>query len=99
MGIYTTIHDGQYYIGNTCYSATYNYIANKGGNLKSTGIESWVNKGTNTHLNWKRVEKLITKLMDENNLGIDANVQHYYFSGKNVHRQCEKQKSGNILWI
>ena len=90
LGIYTTIQDGQYYIGNTWYSATYNYIANKGGNLNSIGIESCVNKGSDVHLTWQRVAKLVAKLMDENNLGIDAIVQHHYFSGKNCPQTMRK---------
>ena len=83
LGIYTTIKNGQYYIGSTWYSPSFDYIANRGGNMNSIGIESCIDKGTDVHLTWQRLAKLVAKLMDENDLGIDAVKQHHYFSGKN----------------
>lgn len=83
LGIYTSIKDGEYYIGNTWYSSTYGYISNHGGNTNSIGIESCVNNGTDIYLTWQRLAKLVAKLMNDNNLGIDSVVQHHYFSGKN----------------
>lgn len=73
----------QYYIGKTWYSPTYRKISNYGGNFNSIGIESCVNKDTDVHYTWQKTAKLVAKLMDENNFGIDAVVQHHYFSGKN----------------
>ena len=82
MGIYSTIKDGMYYIGSTWYSETYNKIGNHGGNTNSIGIESCVNRGSDIYLTWQRLAKLVAKLMDENNFGMDQIVQHHYFSGK-----------------
>ena len=83
MGIYTTIkEDGMYYIGSTWYSKTYNKIGNHGGNTNSIGIESCVNKGSDIYFTLQRLAKLVAKLMDENNFGMDQIVQHHYFSGK-----------------
>ena len=67
LGIWTSIKNGQYYIGRTWYSSTYDRIANKGGNC---------------YLTIQRLAKLVAKLLDENNLGFDRIVQHHYFSGK-----------------
>ena len=83
MGIYTTIKDGMYYIGSTWYSETYNKIGNHGGNTNSIGIESCVNRGSDIYLTWQRLAKLVAKLMDDYNIGMDQIVQHHYFSGKN----------------
>ena len=82
LGIYTSIKDGQYYIGKTWYSPTYDRIANHGGNTNSIGIESCVNKGSDIYLTIQRIAKLVAKLLDDNNLGFDRVVQHHYFSGK-----------------
>jgi N-acetylmuramoyl-L-alanine amidase CwlA len=82
LGIYTTIKDGQYYIGSTWYSETYDRIANHGGNTHSIGIESCVNKGSDIYLTMQRLAKLVAKLLDDNNFGFDRIVQHHYFSGK-----------------
>lgn len=73
----------EYYIGKTWYSPTYDKIANYGGNFNSIGIESCVTHDTDVHFTWQRTAKLVAKLMDENNFGIEAVVQHHYFSGKN----------------
>ena len=82
LGIYTSLKNGQYYIGKTWYSETYDRIANHGGNTHSIGIESCVNKGSDIYLTIQRLAKLVAKLLDENNLGFDRIVQHHYFSGK-----------------
>ena len=82
LGVYTSLKDGQYFIGNTWYSSTYDRIANHGGNTHSIGIESCVNKGSDIYFTMQRVAKLVAKLLDENNLGFDRIVQHHYFSGK-----------------
>ena len=82
LGIFTSIKDGQYYIGNTWYSSSYDKIANKGGNVNSIGIESCVNKGSDIYLTMQRLAKLVAFKVDEYNLGFDRIVQHHYFSGK-----------------
>ena len=82
LGIYTNIIDGMYYIGSTWFSDTYRKIGNHGGNTNSIGIESCVNRGSDIYLTWQRTAKLVAKLMDENNFGIEQVVQHHYFSGK-----------------
>ena len=82
LGIYTALKDGLYYMGSTWYSSTYNRISNHGGNTHSIGIESCVNRGTDIYFTIQRLAKLVAKLMDENNLGLDRVVQHHYFSGK-----------------
>ena len=82
LGIFTSIKDGQYFIGKTWYSPTYDRIANKGGNTHSIGIESCVNKGTDIYFTIQRLAKLVAKLLDQYNLGFDRIVQHHYFSGK-----------------
>ena len=82
LGIYTSIKDGQYYIGKTWYSPGYDRIANHGGNTHSIGIESCVNRGSDIYFTIQRLAKLVAKLLDENNLGFDRIVQHHYFSGK-----------------
>ena len=82
MGIYTSIKDNMYYIGSTWYSDTYNKIGNYGGNFNSIGIESCINKGSDIYLTWQRLAKLVAKLLDEHNFGLEQVVQHHYFSGK-----------------
>ena len=82
LGIYTSLKNGQYYIGKTWYSETYDRIANHGGNTHSIGIESCVNKGSDIYLTMQRLAKLVAKLLDDNKLGFDRIVQHHYFSGK-----------------
>jgi len=82
LGIFTSIKEGQYFIGKTWYSKTYDKIANKGGNTHSIGIESCVNKGTDIYLTIQRLAKLVAKLLDQYKLGFDRIVQHHYFSGK-----------------
>lgn len=82
LGIYTNIIDGMYYIGSTWFSDTYKRIGNHGGNTNSIGIESCVNRGSDIYLTWQRTAKLVAKLMDENNFGMEQIVQHHYFSGK-----------------
>ena len=94
MGIYTSIKNGKYYIGNTLYSETYNKIGNFGGNFNSIGIESCVNKGSDIYLTWQKTAKLVAKLMDEHNFDIDRIVQHHYFSGKN----CPQTMRNDGYW-
>ena len=82
LGIFISLKNGQYYIGKTWYSETYDRIANHGGNTHSIGIESCVNKGSDIYLTMQRLAKLVAKLLDDTGLGFDRIVQHHYFSGK-----------------
>jgi len=82
-GLYTTVkEDGQYYIGSTWYSSTYNRIGNHGGNTNSIGIESCVNKGSDIYFTIQRLAKLVADLMDKYSFTMDDIVQHHYYSGK-----------------
>ena len=84
----------EYYIGRTWYNPEFKLISNYGGNLNSIGIECCVNTNTDVYYSWQKVAKLVAKLMDENNFGIDAVVQHHYFSGKN----CPQTTRMANLW-
>ena len=99
LGIYSELkkvedNKYEYYLGKTWFNPTYGYISNYGGNLNSIGVESCVNENSDVYYTWQKVAKLVAKLMDENNLNIDAVVQHHYFSGKN----CPETKRNAGLW-
>ena len=101
LGIYSEIqkieseeNKFEYYLGRTWYNPIFDYISNYGGNLNSIGIESCVNVDTDLYFTWQRVAKLVANLMYDNNLDIDAVVQHHYFSGKN----CPQTKRTAGLW-
>ncbi len=74
--------DGNYYLGQTWYSKGYNKIGNGGGNRNSIGIESCIDKGSDMYLTWQMLAKLVAYLLVEQNLNLDAVVQHHFFSGK-----------------
>lgn len=93
-GLHLVIKDDYYYIGNTYYNPSYNKIANKGGNLRSIGIEMMINKGSNLSFTYHNTAKLIAKLLVENNLGLDRVKAHHFFSGKNC--PCTLRENG--LW-
>ncbi|MGD9605560.1 MAG: Ig-like domain-containing protein [Bacilli bacterium] len=83
LGIQIVVgENGNWWIGNTWYSSTYNYIGNGGGNRNSVGIESCVNKGSDVFLTWQLLAKLVAFLLEEQGLGFDRIVQHHYYSGK-----------------
>lgn len=99
LGIYSEIKKisedkYEYYLGRTWFNPIFNSIANYGGNLNSIGIESCVNYNSDVYYTWQKVAKLVAKLMDDNNFGIDAVVQHHYFSGKN----CPETMRAQGLW-
>lgn len=75
--------DNNYYIGTTWFSKSYNLIGNGGGNRNSIGIESMIDNGSDIYLIWQRLAKLVAFLLEEQNLNLDAVVQHHFFSGKN----------------
>ena len=101
LGIYSELRkvEGEentyeYYLGRTWYSEDFGYISNFGGNLNSIGIETSVKNATDLYYSYQRVAKLVARLMDNNNLTIDAVVQHHYFSGKD----CPQTKRHAGLW-
>ena len=81
-------------MGNTYYNPSYNKIANKGGNLRSIGIEMMINKGSNLSFTYHNTAKLIAKLLVDNNLGLSRVKAHHFFSGKNC--PCTLRQNG--LW-
>lgn len=81
-GIRVDLIDNMYYIGPTYYNATYNYIANRGGNLNSIGIESMVNEGSNLIRTWHRLAKLVANLLIKYHLDVTRVKPHHFFSGK-----------------
>ena len=93
-GIRIDLIDGKYYIGPTYYNATYGFIANRGGNLHSIGIETMVNEGSNLIRTWHRCAKLVAHLLLENHLGVDRVKPHHFFSGK----PCPMTLRSNHLW-
>ncbi len=86
--------DGYYYMGPTYYNATYQKIANRGGNLNSIGIESMVNQGSNLMRTWHRLAKLVANLLVENHLDTTRVKPHHFFSGK----PCPMTLRENGLW-
>ncbi len=82
-GLFVEAKNGYYVMAPTWYSSSYGYIANKGGNNNGIGIESAINQGSDLYSTWHNLAKLIAKLMDDNNLGMDRVQPHHYFSGKN----------------
>lgn len=92
LSIEIQIIDGYYYIGNTWYSKTYKLIGNGGGNRNSIGIESCIDKGSDIYLTWQRLAKLVAKLLLDENLDLDAVVQHHYFSGKDCPMTMRRAK-------
>lgn len=81
-GLRVDLIDGMYYMGPTYYNATYKYVANRGGNLNSIGIETMLNEGSNLIKTWHRCAKLVAHLLVENNLDISRVKPHHFFSGK-----------------
>lgn len=81
-GLRIDLIDGTYYMGPTYYSSSYGYIANRGGNLHSIGIETMVNKGSDLYLTWQKTAKLVAHLLIDNNLDLTRVKPHHFFSGK-----------------
>ena len=94
QGILCKIIDGEYYLGETYYSSGYKYIANRGGNNNSIGIESCITENTDIYYTWQKTAKLVAYLLDNNNLTLDDVKQHHYFSGKN----CPQTIRMNGFW-
>lgn len=82
-GIHTVIgENGNYFMGKTYYNASFGYIANRGGNLNSIGMETMINQGSDLYATWQVCAKLCASLCVKNNLGIDRVKPHHFFSGK-----------------
>ena len=94
QGVLCKIVDGEYCLGETYYSAGYKYIANRGGNNNSIGIESCITDDTDLYYTWQKTAKLVALLMEQNSLTIDDVKQHHYFSGKN----CPQTMRMNGMW-
>lgn len=96
MGIKISVgENGNYLLGNTWYSNFYKKIGNGGGNRNSIGIESCIDAGSDVYLTWQKLAKLVAYLLEEQNLGFDAIVQHHYFSGKD----CPMTMRHAQLWV
>lgn len=93
-GLRVELINGRYYMGPTYYNATYQKIANRGGNLNSIGIETMVNQSSNLIKTWHRCAKLVAHLLVDNNLDPTRVKAHHYFSGKN----CPMTLRKNKLW-
>ena len=76
------IEDGYYYMGNTYYSSSYNYISSRGGNLNSIGIETACNYGSDLWYTYHVTAQLVSRLLVKNNLDITRVQGHHTFSGK-----------------
>ena len=99
LGIYSELKEidknkFEFYLGRTWFSNDFKLISNYGGNFNSIGIECCVNTNSDVYYSWQKLAKLVAKLMDDNNFGIDAVVQHHYFSGKN----CPQTTRRANLW-
>ena len=94
QGVLCKIVDGEYCLGETYYSSGYRYIANRGGNNNSIGIESCITENTDIYYTWQKTAKLVAYLLDNNNLTLDDVKQHHYFSGKN----CPQTIRMNGFW-
>ena len=86
--------NGFYYMAPTYYNATYQKIANRGGNLHSIGIETMVNQGSHLMRTWHRCAKLVAHLLVQNQLTVDQVKPHHFFSGK----PCPQTLRSNQLW-
>ncbi|MBQ7307367.1 MAG: N-acetylmuramoyl-L-alanine amidase [Clostridia bacterium] len=82
FGIKCEVIGGEYYLGLTWYSKVYKKIANRGGNRNSIGIESCLDEGSNIHLTWQRLAKLVAYLLNKYKLKLRDIVPHQFFSGK-----------------
>lgn len=94
VGIEVTIKDGEYYIGKTWWSDTYQKVSNGGGNCNSIGMETAVNKGSDLYLTWQMTAQLVSHLLRDNNLILHDVKPHHFFSGKN----CPQTMRDNNLW-
>jgi len=83
QGYYTDIGtNGNWYIGTTYYSDSYNTISNGGGNRNGIGIESCIDYGSDYTYTMQILAKLVANLLFDNKLSIDRVTQHNFHSGK-----------------
>lgn len=94
QSILCKIVEGEYFLGETYYSAGYKKIANRGGNNNSVGIESCITENTDLYYTWQKTAKLVAYLLEKNGLNLDDVKQHHYFSGKN----CPQTMRMNGMW-
>ena len=76
------IQDGKYYMGNTYYNSSYNYISSRGGNLNSIGIETACNYGSDLWMTYHITAQLVARLLVKTNLDVTRIQGHHTFSGK-----------------
>jgi len=83
LGIYTTVgENGNYWMNRTWFSSGYRLISNHGGNNNSIGIETAVNNKSDVYFTWHLLAKLVGRLLDKHELGLDRVLYHNNFSGK-----------------
>lgn len=88
MGILVEIgENGNWYMGKTWYSKSYDLIGNFGGNKNSVGIESSVHQGTDYATTVRHLAMLVAKLTIDWDLPVDRVKGHHYFSGKGCPNQ------------
>lgn len=81
-GLVVNVINGYYYMPPTWYQSGYKKICNYGGNIASIGIESCVYDGVDFNMVMRNLGKLVSKLLLDYDLGINAVKQHYDFAAK-----------------
>ena len=79
---YIINENGNYSLGNTWFSSTYQKVGNFGGNLNSIGIETCVNAGIDYNDVMRNTARVVAELLIKYNLHINRVKQHNNFSGK-----------------
>ena len=87
--------NGNWWMSNTWASSGFsNYIAHRGGNRNSIGIESAVNTAGDLYLTWHYLAWLVADILIRNDMDFDRVLQHNSFSQKD----CPMTLRGNGLW-
>lgn len=81
-GLVVNVINGFYFMPPTWYQTGYRKICNYGGNIASVGIESCVYEGVDFNMVLRNLGKLVSKLLLDYNLGINAVKTHYDFAAK-----------------
>ena len=91
---YIVNEKGNYLLGNTWFSKTYQRIGNYGGNFNSIGIETCVNAGIDYNDVMRNTARVVANMLIKYNLNIDRVKQHNNFSGKD----CPMTMRRNNRW-
>lgn len=83
---------GNYSLGNTWFSKTYQKVGNYGGNLNSIGIETCVNAGIDYNDVMRNTAMVTAELLIKYNLDLDRVKQHNNFSGKDCPMTMRRNK-------